>query len=445
MCGLVWTYTAKGRASKLAFARYQEQNKRGKEGYGAVCVNNRVVDRVYRSEEENDIKGILSNKSNMILFHHRKPTSTPNFVECTHPILVSNELLVYNYYVTHNGVINNASELKVKFEKLGFEYTTEVEELHKTKGKVYKSKNVKFNDSESFAIDLAIAIEGGKKALDSKGSIAFIALQVEKETGIVVSVFYGRNNVNPLVVEKINGNIIIASEGKGIEVPPHKLVCYDPVSGETTTTDLDIGYNYNLPKYEHAPYNPQLPPPREQHSEDRQLSLLDNLSFARDSHRRHNATHDIISARSVRHDKHLTRRQAKAAKREVQICYCQVSDKFGKVDEIEYIIKGDYLLHTTVYKDDILRYMRWYQWDWYARVVKDKNDAENTIAKNKKDKSFDKTLYVRKLTDCARQFELLSEVINKWADQDINNRLILEKGDELMKQYSRESIEAVEN
>lgn len=447
MCGLIWTYTAKGRASKLAFARYQEQNKRGKEGYGAVCVNQRVVDRVYRSEDENGIKGILSNKSNMVLLHHRKPTSTPNYVECTHPIFVSNDLLVYNYYVIHNGMISNAAELRIKYNKLGFEYTTEVEEMHKTKGKVYKSKSIKFNDSESFAIDLAIAIEGGNKKLDSSGSIAFIALQVNKETGVVESVFYGRNNTNPLVVEKIGGNIIIASEGKGIEVPAHKLVCYDPVSMETTTTDLEIGYKAP-PATDYKPYQPSLPPPREQHSEDRQPSLLDNLSFARDSHRRHNATHDIMSARLARHDKHLTRRQQKAAKRETTTHFCQVSDKYGRVDEIEYTIKGDYLLYTTIYKDDILRQMRWFQWDWYSRIVKEKEELEDTITKNKKNKFFNKEPIVRKLQECARQFELLSDTINRWASEDAQNRIIMDRGNELISKYSREALEekeAVEN
>lgn len=436
MCGIAYVYTAKGRASKLAFQRYIQQKKRGSEGYGAVCVSHRIVNKVYRSEQEEGIKSILGNKSDMILFHHRRPTSTPNFEECTHPIFVSNELLEYDYYVTHNGVISNALELKTRFNKLGFNYLTEVEEVYKTRNnKTYTTKIIKFNDSESLAIDLAIAIEEGKKSLDSKGTIAFVAMQVNKESKVVENIFYGRNLNSPLVVQKKDGNIIIASEGEGDIVAMHTLFCFDTSTKIITSTKLDVGTNYSVPSPIEYTRN---------HSDTDRTKVLFDSSY-HDEGRHHHATHDILKHHRARHFKHLTKKELKRLRFHVEERIINVADKHGKIEEIKYIVKGQHLLYTTIYQDDIERSMLSYHWFWYLRVIKNKSDFEYQIKKHKGNIQFEyqKRLLVNQLKNCAKEFEIISEAVNKIAANDIKNRKLLDEAADIQSEWEREAQEEV--
>ncbi len=250
MCGIVLVKNNNGRkACRTVFKRYEQQSKRGTQGYGAVTVSNGIVQKVYRSRDVNGIRDIYQDPAETILFHHRTPTSTPNYIECTHPIFVSNDKLDSDYLVVHNGVISNSHVLRLEFEKMGFIYNTVIQEMYvaKASGEQYVTDVEKFNDSESFAIDLALAIEGNLDSLKSRGSIAFVALQVNKETNKVVQIFFGRNNANPLKMDTRNDSFILASEGYGEDVKPHKLYSYDMGNGEIDCTDLDVGINYTPP------------------------------------------------------------------------------------------------------------------------------------------------------------------------------------------------------
>ena len=140
--------------------------------------------------------------------HHRTPTSSRNRISQTHPISIKNKNLKHNYLIFHNGIINNENEMKVDHEKIGFFYTTE-KKLNQTQ--------YEFNDSESLAIDLARFIEKQIPQIKTKGSAAYIILQINKKTNKAVKLFFGTNN-NPLKLSQTRGKLRLSSEGEGNEI-----------------------------------------------------------------------------------------------------------------------------------------------------------------------------------------------------------------------------------
>lgn len=248
MCGIILADLNK-KAAKRLMKRYNKQQSRGKEGYGCISIDNGIIKNIYRSKSEGEMRKMIKHDlSSTMLLHHRKPTSTPNVEEATHPIYVSNDKLVYDYYVTHNGVIDNAATTKKEFELAGYEYNTIVQEILRTKSGAETVVKDMFNDSESFAIDLAIALEENKYSIKSTGSIAFIAVQFNKENGSVSNIFFGRNYRNPLKIEQNDRELFISSEGGGKDVEPNKLFSYDIKTKEVKEVRaLQLGIY-------HAPY-----------------------------------------------------------------------------------------------------------------------------------------------------------------------------------------------
>lgn len=252
MCGIIWlrTKTKKPCIKKLR-KMYHNQQHRGQNGYGFVEVIDNTVGELQRTQTEKEVMHLLyPSQAKEVLFHHRIPTSTPNVPESNHPIPVSHKDLKYDYIVVHNGMIRNTAQLETKFLAEGYKLTTGVTEVLYCGKKYYPSEkaHTKYNDSEYFAIDIARAIENeDTKKIESDGSIAFIALQVEKDTRKAVNLYFGRNT-NPLNLQVTDHLMSLSSEGEGKEVVPHKLHCLNYKTGDITTVrDLDIGYNYKPP------------------------------------------------------------------------------------------------------------------------------------------------------------------------------------------------------
>lgn len=237
MCGIVYVQRKDGKSAvKQVLKRYAAQKSRGSEGFGYIGIKQSGnATRENRFMFEHEVKTALENtKLGTILFHHRYPTSTPNVPESAHPIRVSHAELQYDYSVVHNGVISNDEELKEAHEKLGYKYSTEMVLQYRTrKGHVFND-GIQWNDSEGLAIELARNIEGLSDKTDAKGAIAYIVLQIERQSQRVVAMYYGTNGGNPLTVTETKEFICIASQGgKAI----NDNICYRVSMPDNTISD----------------------------------------------------------------------------------------------------------------------------------------------------------------------------------------------------------------
>ena len=227
MCGILYTHRKdKHPAGKSLLKRYNKQKTRGQRGFGFIGIENGYVKKVFRCENPSDFEKALGEcKSSTILAHHRLPTSTPNIVDATHPIHVSNKELEHDYYVVHNGVLTNEKELKEKHEMLGYVYTTLITttEIVKSRSSEQKTETVKFNDSEALAIEVARYLDGKSDKMDFVGNASIIVFETTKK-GKLLYVHYGRNTGNPMVVENNNDLFYLKSEGHGESLDPHVLV-----------------------------------------------------------------------------------------------------------------------------------------------------------------------------------------------------------------------------
>lgn len=213
MCGIIGAFHTgenKTPVNDIVLNQFEDQKERGVNGFGIVKINDKMEYKVDRATEgfkfmwdihQDPVRGMLA--------HHRIPTSSENKLNQTHPFLVDNGSLKYKYLLVHNGVIHNDKELKKEHEDLGFIYTTQDKE--------------KFNDSECVAIEVARFIEKQVDKVGTKGSAAFVCLQINKKTEKVNHVFFGRNEGNPLNMAKTRNKMLISSTGQGVEVAPFKL------------------------------------------------------------------------------------------------------------------------------------------------------------------------------------------------------------------------------
>ncbi len=246
MCGLIYGKRRDNRSVvKSLLKRYDKQSGRGTQGFGYVVIKNGHVVDIKRSKYEAGIKSFLNQEdgASEIMFHHRFPTSTENLEEVTHPIVVSNDLLDSNYYVIHNGVLTNEDVLKEEYEKMGFKYTTDIVKttIVKIAGiTTSEDTTVGFNDSESFAIDLALFLDGKKNIIESVGSIAFICIQTDKNDKVQY-IHYGRNDGNPLVMEDNNDLFFLKSMGGGTDIKEDVINSIDYETGKTIQREVKIG------------------------------------------------------------------------------------------------------------------------------------------------------------------------------------------------------------
>lgn len=243
MCGIIAVRRHDNKKPhKTLLKRYAAQRNRGYEGFGFVSMKEGKLVGYHRAEEEKTIIDKLKETdADDIMFHHRWPTSTENYAEAAHPIKVSDERLKFDYYVVHNGVIINDEEARKKHQADKWVYTTEIVCEYTENNRVLQ-KEYKYNDSEALAIELAIDLEKDGEGIALRGSIAFICLKVNKETGKVVSMYWGRNDNSPLVYQHLpNQMTVISSEGMGVTVRPHTLYEYDYELKTTSERKYQVG------------------------------------------------------------------------------------------------------------------------------------------------------------------------------------------------------------
>lgn len=240
MCGIAYAKRFDNEpANNIIKSLYFDQKTRGKEGFGFLTIGDKVV--YNRTKWEHEILGLMSkNKGSEILFHHRNPTSTANTIETAHPILADQDIYKYNYYLTHNGIINNAMELYYYHKhQFGLKYATDTG----------NAKLAEFNDSEALLHELALFIENKKDKPDFRatGSMAFILVQTDKE-GTPLNLFFGRNEANPLEIQVSENALIIASENRSPEaeqIEPNKLWMYSYRDGKIYHNPLEFKRYYH--------------------------------------------------------------------------------------------------------------------------------------------------------------------------------------------------------
>ncbi len=233
MCGIVYVNRHDGRpAARSVKKRYTTQKSRGSEGFGYVAIKDNKVVAVERAQTEHEIMQKLENETAPeILFHHRMPTSTPNVVEAAHPIEVTHPDFLHKYYMVHNGVMYDTRTRKLEHEKEGFVYQTELKEALKSvkTGMVYHHTSFsRFNDSETLAIDTAIALERDEIAgIRVTGPAAVVGLQIKGDE--VVDRFFYRNNLNPLYLhtDRTMTTLTSAPTNKKLEVPNVRIMRFN--------------------------------------------------------------------------------------------------------------------------------------------------------------------------------------------------------------------------
>jgi hypothetical protein len=224
MCGIIGAFDSREGASVNAWVvdAYEEQHARGQRGFGTVGSDGEATEVRRACTEAKFMFDLHARDWPMLLAHHRQPTSSDNHLDQTHPLAVRHDGLKADWLVVHNGVIRNCEKLKAEHEAMGFAYATAYVEVG------YDGKETdKFNDSESLAIEVARYIEGQTDEVGTLGSAAFVALELEKGTGRILRVHYGRNS-NPLHVESGKGFVRLSSEGAGADCEAFKLHSFEP-------------------------------------------------------------------------------------------------------------------------------------------------------------------------------------------------------------------------
>ena len=133
MCGIIgsWIMADVNKYFDKLEAIYKNQDERGKEGSGVVIMRKGKFTR-YRNKHSTTIIDELKKekiwkpkKNDIVLFHHRIPTSTGNTPKANHPIRDEHK----NIYLIHNGIITNANDLYKELTARGhkFETLTKVE------------------------------------------------------------------------------------------------------------------------------------------------------------------------------------------------------------------------------------------------------------------------------------------------------------------------------
>lgn len=220
MCGIIAGFhTGKDAqaANEWAINQYEDQHRRGSQGFGIIGWKpGGKVDILRATEPIKFMFDMHAKEYPMMIVHHRFPTSTENKIKQTHPIVVDSGSLRYRYLVIHNGVIRNTDALYKKHtEELGFVYTTADQDDF--------AKKLKFNDSECLAIEVARFIEKQSHRIEAIGNAAFIALQIDRESDKPSAIFFGRNEGNPLKMGKSRHKMHLSSEGEGELITPFTL------------------------------------------------------------------------------------------------------------------------------------------------------------------------------------------------------------------------------
>lgn len=228
MCGLLYAHNFLGKpVNNEILNQYDKQKTRGQQGFGIF--DGQEMNMVHETKEDSILKWLSKYDSNLLMMHHRFPTSTANVKRAAHPFSTKGYFGKNEYILIHNGHISNALDLIEEHEKLGIEYYSVLQDWS-------------FNDSEALLWDFALLMEGKQTELKARGAMAIICLKLVK--GKLEKMYFGRN-VNPLVLNRTKEDIELSSEGEeGELVERDKLFTWHYKSKRLTNRPLDFPSYY---------------------------------------------------------------------------------------------------------------------------------------------------------------------------------------------------------
>lgn len=226
MCGIAYAHNFDGTSvNNEILQRFDEQRHRGTQGFGLFDGSK---GHIVRATKENKIlKWLCRYDSNLILFHHRypSPSAVENIKAGAHPYSTGDYYGDYQYILIHNGGVLNDWDLLQDHEDMGIKYRS-------------LQKDYKFNDSESLLWDFASKIENNENSLKAYGAIAFMCIRLYK--GELDKLYFGRNDRNPLVLQRDKNSIVISSEGEGDMINENTLYTWNYKLKRLTKKDFFI-------------------------------------------------------------------------------------------------------------------------------------------------------------------------------------------------------------
>jgi hypothetical protein len=205
---------------------FDEQRHRGTEGFGLFDGSNNHL--VHAAEENRILNWLVKdkNQTDLILFHHRLPTSTINVRRAAHPFSTKDffEGGDVQYILVHNGSIRNAKDRFADHLEMGIQYQSLLDDDT-------------FNDSEALLWDFALYMEGDIPEMKTYGGIAFVCLKLVK--GQVDRLYFGRNS-NPLNLYRDKHGLALSSEGPGDPIDSDMLYTWNYKLKRLTKRKLEI-------------------------------------------------------------------------------------------------------------------------------------------------------------------------------------------------------------
>ena len=218
MCGIISVKNLRDShpVNQLVKIYYQNQKGRGQQGFGFVGLSKERVDTYRATGEAGIMKYLTQYQYDEIIFHHRMPTSTQNTLKSAHPFIT--EMAGKRYYFIHNGHIQNAEKLKQRHSKRGITYSS-----------IGKDG---FNDSEALAWDFCLWLNNQQAKVEAEGSVAFVCLEVSKNTNRAEKLYFYRNGGGQLKMYKDKTILLLASEGNYPSVKADRLCFWDYQGGQ---------------------------------------------------------------------------------------------------------------------------------------------------------------------------------------------------------------------
>lgn len=190
MCG-VFGYTGKSVANDMVFQGLKRLEYRGYDSWGIAVNNDGMIEMFKDIGEIQEREGLKElPQTTTAIGHTRWATHGGVTVNNAHPHMATDD----GFTLVQNGIVENFSQLKIKLEKLGYQFTTQTDTEVIVKLIEEQLKTVE---------DFEIAVKKAFKLLEGRNTIAIL-----RTNGDILAV----RNGSPLVIGKGKDGIFLASD-----------------------------------------------------------------------------------------------------------------------------------------------------------------------------------------------------------------------------------------